>query len=121
MTQVAAICQSLLKGEVLSIMDGFKKFACTNLPRELSRSIEQKFGVVISKTPTEFTSKFGHKGTYYRYRLNKTEYNQDGIKKMKEYVDSQKEPKALKWARNEPEQPQPEPPKPHFTQPNLFQ
>lgn len=87
MTQTAAICSALLKGDVLSIMDGFRKFSCTNLPRELSRSVEQKFGVEISKTPTKFTSQYGQKGQYYRYRLNHTDYNKEGIEKMREYVE----------------------------------
>lgn len=89
MTQVAAIAHSLLKGDVLSIMNGFHLFNCTNLPRELSRSIEKKFGVEISKEPIEFKSKYGHKGTYFRYRLNKTEYNAPGIEKMKKYVEEE--------------------------------
>lgn len=86
MTQIAAIAKALLDGEVLSIMNGFKKFSCTNLPRELSRSIEQKFGVQISKTQKDFTSEYGQRGWYYQYRLNKTPYNADGIKKMEAYV-----------------------------------
>jgi len=45
MTQRAAIAMHLLKGETLTIMEGYKLFACSNLPRELSRSIEQIFNV----------------------------------------------------------------------------
>jgi hypothetical protein len=86
MTQVAAICKALLDGETLSIMTGFKQFACTNLPRELSRSVEQKFNVVISKERVDFTSKYGQKGFYFRYRLNHTDYNKEGIQKMRAYV-----------------------------------
>lgn len=89
MTQVSAICQCLLKGEVLSIMDGYKLFACTNLPREISRAIEKKFDLEISKVPKEFTSRYGHKGRYFEYRLNSTEYNKEGIEKMKKYVEEQ--------------------------------
>ena len=89
MTQVAAIAASLLRGDVLSIMTGFQKFACTNLPRELSRSIEQKFKVKVSKTEKEFISTYGHKGTYFQYRLNHTEYNKDGIERMAAYVKEQ--------------------------------
>lgn len=86
MTQIAHICKSLLRGRVLTIMDGFRQFACTNLPRELSRSVEKKFGVKISKTPKKFKSRYGHTGEYYQYRLNKTPYNADGISKMQAYV-----------------------------------
>jgi len=87
MTQKAAIAKALLDGEVLSIMNGFKLFACTNLPRELSRSIEKKFGVEISRDKVVFKSKYGQPGFYYRYRLNKTESNAEGIKKLMEYCE----------------------------------
>lgn len=89
MTQIAHICKHLLKGDVLTIMDGFKLFACSNLPRELSRAVEKKFGVELSRTPVKFTSRYGHSGEYYQYRLNNTEYNKEGIIKMKEYVNGQ--------------------------------
>lgn len=86
-TQIAAICHSLLQGEVLSIMTAFKQFNCTNLPREISRSVEQKFGVQISRTKRNFVSTYGEPGFYYQYRLNRSaEYNQIGIEKMREYV-----------------------------------
>jgi hypothetical protein len=86
MTQTAAITKSLLDGDILSIMTAFKMFSCTNLPREISRSIEQKFGVEVSKERVDFTSKYGQSGYYFRYRLNKTEYNKKGIELMREYV-----------------------------------
>jgi hypothetical protein len=90
MTQIAAIAMSLLKGDVLTIMDGFKRFACTNLPRELSRSIEQKFGVEISRVKKEFKAQFdGRPGYYYQYRLNNSDHNREGIDKMREYLRSQ--------------------------------
>jgi hypothetical protein len=87
MTQIAAISEALLRGEVLTIMDGFKRFSCSNLPRELSRSIEQKFGVEISKVKKDFKSRYDSKpGYYYQYRLNTTEQNADGRQKMIDYV-----------------------------------
>lgn len=87
MTQVAAICEALLKGEILSIMTGFRDFSVTNLPREISRSVERKFGIIVSRTRKDFTSEYGHTGYYYQYRLNKSlTHNQEGIKKMKAYV-----------------------------------
>lgn len=86
MTQKAALCMALLKGEVLSIMVGFKWFSVTNVPREVSRQIEQPFGVAISRTKKEFISKYGQSGYYFEYRLNRTEYNLPGIEKMEEYI-----------------------------------
>lgn len=87
MNQLAAICQSLLNGDVLTIMDGFRRFNCSNIPREISRSIEQKFDVQVSREKKDFKAKFdGKPGYYFRYRLNATEYNTAGIEKMREYV-----------------------------------
>lgn len=85
MTQTAAIAAALLRGEVLSIMTGFKQFACSNLPREISRSIEKKFGVEVSRTRVDFISQYGQPGYYFQYRLNKTEYNAKGMELMKAY------------------------------------
>lgn len=86
MTQIAAIAYSLLRGEVLTIMNGFQKFSCTNISRELSRSIEQKFDVEISRDKVDFTSQYGQPGYYYRYRLNRSPRNEAGIILMGKYV-----------------------------------
>lgn len=90
MTQTAAIAQSFLNGETNSIMTAFRKFLCTNLPREVGRSIERKFGVTIHRTPVKFYSTFNkRKGIYYNYTLLKTSDNKEGVKKMREYIKSQ--------------------------------
>lgn len=90
MTQICAIAIALLNGDTMTIADGFHKFHCTNLSRELSRSIEQKFCVIISRDKKEFKSVYdGKPGYYYRYRLNKTDQNKEGIERMREYIKSQ--------------------------------
>lgn len=87
MTQLSSICKALLAGETLSIMDGFQKFSCTNLPREISRSVEKKFGATISKLPIKFKSQYGHSGVYYQYRLNPRILGNDlAIQKMAKYI-----------------------------------
>lgn len=86
MTQIAAIAISLLKGDVLTIMNGFQKFSCSNLPRELSRSIEAKFNVTLSRDKVAFKSQYGQPGYYYRYRLNNTPQNAAGREAMNAYV-----------------------------------
>lgn len=88
MTQTAALCLALLKGEVISIKTAFDQFGCSNAPREIGRAIERKFGVKVSKTPTKFKSRYGKGGVYFKYRLNNTDYNKPGIEAMKEYVKS---------------------------------
>jgi len=86
MNQKAAMCKSLLKGEVLSVMNCFKWFGVTNCAREIGRSIERPFGVEISKSQKNFKSRYGQPGFYFEYRLNRTEYNKEGISKMEAYV-----------------------------------
>ena len=86
MTKTAAIAKALLKGEVVTIMDGFRRYGVTNIPREISRQIEQKFGVEISRDKVDFTLDCGLPGWYFRYRLNHTEANLTGIEKMKDYI-----------------------------------
>lgn len=89
MNQKAALCRALLSGDVLSIMDGFKKLGITNLPREVGRSIEREFDVRVSRTPKTAKTRYGTTCHYYEYRLNKSEHNKAGIEKMKKYIASQ--------------------------------
>ena len=86
MTQIAAISKAFLNGEVLSIMSAFHLFSCSNLPREVGRSIERNFGVEIHRTQVEFKSHYGHTGSYNEYQLLRTPENEAGIKKMEDYV-----------------------------------
>lgn len=85
-TQLAAIAHSLLKGDVLSIKNGFDYFGCTNIPREISRGIEKKFLVKITRQPTSFKSRYGKSGIYFKYFLADNLFNKDGIEVMKKYV-----------------------------------
>jgi len=89
MNAKTAICASLLRGEVLSIKSAFNLFGITNLPREVSRQIEQPFNVKVSRTRRDGKSRYGQPCTWFEYRLNRTEYNRDGIDKMKQYVKAQ--------------------------------
>jgi len=94
MTATAAICDAFLKGHTLSIKTAFKDFGVTNLPREVGRSIERKFGVHISKFKKEGKSKYGLSCIWFEYRLNPLiEDNFDGIKLMKKYVEENKSDK----------------------------
>ena len=89
MTQIAAIAKCLLDGQTLDIAKGFKWFACSNIPRELSRSIEQKFNVTLKREKKEFTSRYGHDGFYYEYSLPRNRKNKEGIKAMHKYYETQ--------------------------------
>ena len=89
MTSKAAICKALLDGKVLNIKNGFVWFGVTNIPREIGRSVERAFNVKVSRTPMEGKSRFGQPCNWMDYRLNRTDYNEEGRKKMMEYVASQ--------------------------------
>ena len=89
MNQIAAMSKSLLKGEVLSIMNCFKWFGVTNCPREIGRSIERKFNVEVMRTRKDFVSRYGQPGYYYEYRLLRTPFNADGINLMETYVSQE--------------------------------
>ena len=89
MTATAALCTALLKGQVVNIKNGFELFGITNVPREIGRSVERRFGVVVSRTQMQGKSRHGQECIWVNYRLNRTEYNQEGIEKMISYVQSQ--------------------------------
>lgn len=89
MTSKAALCKALLDGKVLNIMNGFKLLGITNVPREVGRSVERAFGVVVSRTERNGTTRYGQTCNWVDYRLNRTDYNKDGIEKMKKYVQEQ--------------------------------
>lgn len=107
MTAKAALAKALLDGKVVNIKNCFETIGLTNAPREISRMIEKDFGVQVNRTPREGKSRYKQPITWVDYRLLNTDQNQDGIVKMKEYVNKQisgintktdKEEKLLKKA-----------------------
>lgn len=86
MTAKAALAKALLDGRVLNVKNCFETIGLTNCAREISRMIEQPFGVEVSRTHREGKSRYGSAVTWIDYRLNSTEYNKEGIEKMREYV-----------------------------------
>lgn len=99
MTAKAALAKALLDGRVLNVKNCFETIALTNCAREISRMVEQPFGVMVSRTPRKGKSKYGQPVSWVDYRLNSTDYNKEGIQKMKEYVAAQRQatnPKTTK-------------------------
>ena len=86
MNAKAALCLALLKGEVLNIKNCFSLIGLTNCPREISRMVEQPFGVRVSRTHMKGKSRYSGSVTWVNYRLNSSEHNKEGIEKMREYV-----------------------------------
>lgn len=89
MTSRAALCKALLDGKVLNIMNGFKLLGITNVPREVGRSVERAFGVKVSRVDRSSITRYGQTCNWTDYRLNKTDYNKEGIEKMMAYVNRQ--------------------------------
>lgn len=86
MNAKAALCMALLEGRVLNVKNVPKLIGLTNCAREISRMIEEPFGVSVSRTQKSGKSRYGTEVRWTDYRLNHTEYNGPGIQKMKEYV-----------------------------------
>jgi len=85
-TAKAALAKALLDGQVLNVKNCFATIGLTNCSREISRMIEEPFGVVVSRTRMEGKSRYGQPVTWVDFRLNKTELNKKGIELMREYV-----------------------------------
>lgn len=87
MTAKAALCKHLLEGHTLNIKNCFTLIGLTNCPREISRMIEQPFGVEVSRVRREGESRYGQSVTWVDYHLNVfTDRNKEGVEKMKAYV-----------------------------------
>lgn len=86
MTQIAALCKALLSGEVISIKNAYFDYGISNIAREIGRSIERKFGVEVSKVRKEGVSRYGQPICWKEYRLNRTDFNQNGITAMAKYI-----------------------------------
>lgn len=86
MTSKAALALALLEGRVLNVKNCFNEIGLTNIAREIPRLIEKPFNVQVSRTPKEGKNRYGEPVTYTNYRLNKTQFNEEGIKKMVEYI-----------------------------------
>lgn len=89
MTAKAALCKALLDGRVLNVKNCFETIGLTNCAREISRMVEQPFGVEVSRTHRVGKSRYQQDVTWTDYRLNATQYNREGIAKMKEYVQKE--------------------------------
>lgn len=89
MTAKAALCKALLDGKILNIKNCFSLIGLTNCPREVSRMVERPFGVKVERIPREGTSRYGQPVVWVDYKLERTNENLEGIKKMTQYIKEQ--------------------------------
>lgn len=95
MTARVALVKALLDGRVINIKNCFKEIGLTNCPREVSRMVEKPFGVKVSRTPRKGKNRYGGEVTWFDYKLNRTDYNMEGIIKMERYVEENAPPIKL--------------------------
>lgn len=91
MTAKAALAKALLDGRVLNVKNCFATIGLTNCAREISRMIEQPFGVKINRVHREGKSRYGQPVTWVDYFLTPNGSNAQGVKKMREYVKKEME------------------------------
>lgn len=90
MNKKTALAKSLLKGDVITVSNSIALTGYSNPAREIPREIERPFKLLISRLKRETKDQFGNYAMFYEYRLNKSmTCNQDGMKKMREYIKAQ--------------------------------
>lgn len=89
MTSKIALCLALLDGRVLNVKNCFKEIGLTNIAREIPRLIEKPFDVQVSRTPKEGKNRYNRPVSWTDYRLNSSDYNLEGIRRMREFVEEQ--------------------------------
>lgn len=89
MTAKAALVYHLLKGDVLTVFNTPKIIGYTNVAREVSREVEKPFSIEVSRAQINKKNRYGTPCMFFEYRLNKTDYNAQGVEKMKEYLREQ--------------------------------
>ena len=90
MTRKQALCQYLLAGGKLSIMNAYRHFGISNVSREVIRLVEKPFGVILTRTKMEGKTKYGSHCEWFEYRLVSNRINAKGIKAMKEALSENK-------------------------------
>jgi hypothetical protein len=86
MTAKCALIQHLLSGKVINIKNCFELIGLTNAPREISRSVEKPFGIIVTRIPRTGKSRYGQPCTWYDYKLERTNENFEGIQKAAQYI-----------------------------------
>jgi hypothetical protein len=90
MSRKQALCQYLLAGGKLSIMNAYRHFGISNVSREVIRLVEKPFGVILTRTKMEGKTKYGSRCEWFEYRLVSNRINAKGIKAMKEALSEKK-------------------------------
>lgn len=96
MTRKQALCQYLLAGGRLSILNGYRLFGISNISREVRRLVEQPFAVTLTRKKIEGKTKYGSYCTWFEYSLSHNRINAKGIKAIKEELTKKDSKKVVK-------------------------
>lgn len=83
---IAALCYDLINGKTVSIKTGFNAYGITNIPREISRAVEKRFGVKCEKKKIVYKSKYGLGGYYFEYKLLRNNQKKESLNLMYSYI-----------------------------------
>lgn len=86
MNKKTALVKALLDGRVLNVKNCFDTIGYSNVAREIPRMVEKEFGVEVSRVDRKGKDRYDNPSVWVDYRLNKSEHNKEGIKKMREYL-----------------------------------
>lgn len=89
MTSKCALVKALLEGRVLNVKNCFREIGLTNIAREIPRLVEKPFCVEVSRTPREGKNRYNQPVSWTDYRLNSSDHNLEGIRKMKEFIEQE--------------------------------
>lgn len=95
MNATAHIAEAFLKGRVLSIKKGFRLFGVTNMPREVGRLIERRFKIKVNRTWKAGFTRYNIPCSWIDYRLVPTKRNLPARKRMRKYINEQKQQDQL--------------------------
>lgn len=84
---IAHLCYDLINGKTVSIKTGFNDYGITNIPREISRAVEQRFGVVVDKQRKKDKTKYGFPVTWFEYKLIRSRQPKEALEKIYAYID----------------------------------
>ena len=87
MNKKTALIKSLLKGDVINVLNSIKLTGYSNPAREMTREIEKPFCCIVTRIKRESVDQFGNYVMWYDYKLDKNKpENREGIKKMLDYI-----------------------------------
>jgi YD repeat-containing protein len=94
MNSKTALCQCLLRGEIINVRNIHSKTGYTNASREIIRQVERLdyngFGILTKRTRRDAKNRYGVHCFWIDYSLPQNPANKEGIKKMKEYIKQNK-------------------------------